>query len=104
MKDKYPFVSVVWNDAWADGTETLNEGETDTNHQPTVMETRGWLIGDTPAGVSIWNERCLDEGAEAYRSRTFVPRAMVRSITEWKLVKPKKPKPEVPLPPIAPTS
>lgn len=92
MDDLFPFVSVEWNDAWADGTDTLGEHEHDTKHKPTVMETRGWLLGDNEAGVSLFNERCLDKGDGTYRSRTFIPRALVLSVTPWKLVRPRKPK------------
>jgi hypothetical protein len=98
MKELFPFVSVVWDDAWADATDSVGERDHDSKHKATVMETRGWLVRDDELGVSIFNERCLDDGDGSYRSRTFIPRAMIKSVTHWKLVKPRKLKPkEIPL-------
>ena len=84
------FVSVIWDDAWADGTDTLGEHDHDSKHKPTVMETRGWLLGDSDVGVSLFNERCLDKGEEVYRSRTFILRSMIKSVTILNVTKPRK--------------
>lgn len=92
MTEPFPFVSVIWYDAWADAADSIGEREHDNKHKATLMETRGWILRDDEVGVSIFNERCLDKGDELYRSRTFIPRAMVKSVTVWKLskVRPKR--------------
>lgn len=86
-------VIVVWDDAWADGTDSIGEGDHDPKHRPTVMQTIGWLLRDDEKGVSLFNERCLDKGEEIYRSRTFILRSMIRSITPFNLTKPRQKKP-----------
>lgn len=92
MTDVFPFVSVIWDDAWADATDSVGEKDHDAKHKVTVMETRGWLLKDDAIGVSLFNERCLDAGEEIYRSRTFIPRQLIKSVTPWKLTKPRKPR------------
>lgn len=96
MNEMFPFVSVIWDDAWADATDSVGERDHDARHKPTVMETRGWLLRDDAAGVSLFNERCLDKGEEIYRSRTYIPRLMIKDVIVWKLTKPRKPKPKTP--------
>jgi hypothetical protein len=81
-------VAVQWYDAWADAHENVSLADASERHKPTLMETLGWLVRDTEVGVSIFNERCLDQGEESYRGRTFIPRAMVRSVTP--VIKPRK--------------
>ena len=85
-----PFVSVEWWDAWADAHDSVEENAADARHKATRMETRGWLVRDTEAGVSLFNERCLDKGDECFRSRTFIPRVLVVSVTPLKETKPRK--------------
>jgi len=75
------FVSVVWDDAWADTHESVSQEDAHMKHKATLMETRGWLLVDNDVGVSVFNERCLDEGDGSFRGRTFVPRAMIRTVT-----------------------
>ena len=90
-EDKHPeFVIVVWHDAWASGSDMVSLLEHDTHHRPTVMQTLGWLVGDDEVGISLFTERCLDKGEETYRSRTFIPRAMIVSVTPMKLTAPRK--------------
>lgn len=77
-------VGVSWNDAHfatdeADGS--------DVTHRPWVYVTVGILVKSDETGVTV----AQDEGEDGkYRSRTFVPRAMV--IQEWDIgpVKPKR--------------
>jgi hypothetical protein len=74
-------VLVAWDDAWADASELVSEGDAHLKHKPTRMQTLGWLIRQDDLGVSLFNERCLDQGEEAYRGRTFIPAAMVVGVT-----------------------
>lgn len=83
-----PFVRVVWSDAWVDTDAFVTLDSVHAQHKPMPVETIGWLIADNPAGVSIANERCLEE--EGYRGRTFVPRGMIVSMDELKMTKPRK--------------
>lgn len=81
---------VVWWDAWADGSDIATLNDAHEKHKATLMETLGWLLVSDEKGVSIFNERCLDKGDESYRSRTFIPRAMIQSVTP--VIKPRKPR------------
>lgn len=92
MADNHPIlVLAVWDDAWGDAHESVSPHDhVDLKHKATVMQSVGWLMRDDEAGLSIFNERCLDQGEESYRGRTFIPRAMVRSVTP--VIKPRKPR------------
>lgn len=80
-----PFVTCIWNDAWIFTDEFITMETAHLKHKPMPVETTGWLMIDDAEGVSIANERCLDpENAGAYRGRTFIPRAMVKSIKPFK--------------------
>lgn len=89
-KTKLPYVIVVWDDAHgsATGVVTLK----DIPHKPIVMQTMGWLLREDEKGISLANERCLDEGDESYRGHTFIPRSLVKSITPFKIATPRKKK------------
>jgi hypothetical protein len=90
-----PFLAViVWDDAWSAGIEILTAKEVQEKHQPSVMQTLGWVLVDDPAGLSIANERCLDKGDECYRGHTFVPKSLIKSVTPFKLSTPRKSKRE----------
>lgn len=93
MSTQPQLVVVEWLDAWVDGTDTVGAGDPDPRHHPTLMQTLGWLVRDTPEGVSIFNERCIDDDDGSYRSRTFVPRGMIQSVTPFTMSKPRKVKP-----------
>jgi hypothetical protein len=89
-------VLAIWDDAWGDAHEIVTIDDASLKHRPTVMQTVGWLLMDTEKGVSLFNERCLDQGEESYRGRTFIPRAMVRSVTP--VIKPRKARKRPPAP------
>jgi hypothetical protein len=77
-------VAVSWNDAHFNTDEV---DAADTTHRPWVYVTAGILVKSDAAGVTV----AQDEGEDGkYRSRTFVPRAMI--IEEWEIgpVKPKR--------------
>jgi len=82
-------VIVEWNDAWGD-EEPVSLDSVDAVHKPLVVRTIGWLLKSDDAGVSLANE-CYDN---SYRGRSFIPKAMIKSVTPYKLVKPRKPSPE----------
>lgn len=82
-------VLVRWRDAWVDGSDTVGVNDPDPKHDVTIMETIGWLLQDTPKGVSLFNERCVDAGSDLYRSRTFIPRELIESIAPFVMSKPR---------------
>lgn len=92
------FVEVVWHDAWVDDDNFATAHGLALTHKPMIVKTRGWLILDNEVGISIANEesRTEDDGT-VYRGRTFIPRAMIQSVTPYRLaaVKPRKPKVKV---------
>lgn len=86
-----PYLALlVWDDAHGSAVEQVTLSSVAEAHKAAVFQTVGWILLDDDAGVSIANERCLDEGEESYRGRTFVPRALIRSVTP--LNKPRKPR------------
>lgn len=85
-----PLVQVIWDDAHADASESLTRDDVLLKHRAAVFQTVGWLLREDEKGISVANERCMDEGDEVYRGRTFVPKSLIRSIVP--LIKPRKPK------------
>ncbi len=86
---KLPLVLVEWDDAWADATTAVTEKDVGDSHRAEVIRTLGWLLRDDEIGISVAAEYCADG---SYRGRSFIPRGMVRSMTFYKLTKPRKPK------------
>lgn len=77
-------VGVVWNDAHY---STDEQDASEITHRPWIYVTVGILVKSDETGVTV----AQDEGEDGkYRSRTFVPRAMIQQ--EWDIgqVKPKK--------------
>jgi len=83
-------VIAVWDDAKGDALKQVTLKDVADWHMPTVMQTMGWLLLDNDKGITIASERCLDEGDDTYRTTTFIPRSLLRSVTEFKLATPKK--------------
>lgn len=79
-------VKVLWLDAWIDTEAFVTLDAVHAKHKPMPIETIGWLLVDDEKGVSVANERCLeDEGS--YRGRTFIPRAMIVKVEPFKKVR-----------------
>lgn len=89
MAEQYPFVIVEWDDAWQDQENFATAHGIATTHQPMRVKTRGLLILDDDVGISLANEDSVQDGTPVFRGRTFVPRAMVRSVTPYNLTKPR---------------
>lgn len=89
----HPLVVVVWDDAWVKGSDPVVMSEVAHEHKPMPITTIGWLLRDDEVGVQVMNEFYDD----AYRGRTFVPRAMVRSVTHYALATPKAPRVKKPV-------
>jgi hypothetical protein len=92
-------VIVSWLDAWQDQENFSTAHGIRATHEPMPIDTIGWLIQDDEVGVSVVNEWSTQDGHDVFRGRTFVPRAMVKSVAPYKLTKPRKtsPKTEKPL-------
>lgn len=80
-------VLVVWNDAWADTDNFASLHGIQQSHHPLPVQTLGWLLADDSVGISLANERSSDSGQDTYRGRTFIPRAMVQSVTPFTMSK-----------------
>lgn len=90
-----PLVVVKWNDAWTTEIPASLDGH--LVHKPELITTIGWLMVDDEQGVQLANE-FYDS---TYRGRTFIPRGMVVSVTEYSLSKKKKKK-DANIPPAPP--
>lgn len=80
-----PLVIVVWMDAWV-SEEGCSDDMAHSLHKPEEVTTIGWVLVDNEAGLQISNEFY----GTTYRGRTFIPRAMIKTITPYKLSKPRK--------------
>lgn len=74
------FATVVWLDAWADGVDDVSPDKVAEKHKPIEMTTRGWVLLDDDVGVSLFYERSADG---SYRGRTFIPRGMIKDISDF---------------------
>lgn len=99
----HTLVLVLWDDAWQDQENFSSAHGIISTHHPMAVQTLGWLIQDDEVGVSVVNEKSIEDGTEVYRGRTFVPRAMIKSVTPFKLTKVPKKKSRVEDPPPNPS-
>jgi hypothetical protein len=94
MKPKRQLVIVSWDDAWQDQENFATAHGIAATHEPMPVETIGWLIQDDHVGVSVANEQSTQDGHDVFRGRTFVPRAMIKSVSPFNLTKPRTRKPK----------
>lgn len=83
---KLPLVVVTWLDAWGDMTTPVELSEVGKSHKAEEVTTIGWVLRDDETGIQLSGEHCADG---TYRSRSFIPRGMVQSVTPYQLVKPR---------------
>ena len=89
----FQFVEVTWSDAWADDDNFATAHGLALTHKPMEVKTRGWLILDNEIGVSVANEESrTEDDAAVFRGRTFIPRAMVKSVVPYRLAAVRKSK------------
>lgn len=88
--DGRQLVVVVWDDAWQDQDNFATAHGIQQTHTPLAVQTIGWVIQDDEIGISVANERSSEDGHDIFRGRTFVPRAMIRSVTPFNLARPRK--------------
>lgn len=84
MKDQ-TLVLVEWWDAWGE-SEPISLQTVAGSHEPLLVRTLGWLLHEDERGVQVANEHY--EGY--FRGRSFIPRAMVKSVTPYALSKPRR--------------
>lgn len=89
MNVKLPLVVVEWLDArvWPD--TPVSATDVAGYHKPEPVTTLGWVLQNDEVGISLATELYDDQ----YRGRTFIPKAMIVSVTRYKLSKVKAPKP-----------
>lgn len=92
MSDGPQFCIVIWDDAYGKGADYVSLQNVHEAHHPTVMKTLGWVLKDDSVGVSIANECCMDDGEDYYRGYTFIPRSLIKSVTPFKLSRPRRKK------------
>lgn len=85
-----PLVLVTWNDAWQDTDNFTTAHGIVSTHAPLKVETLGWLVRDDTVGISVANEQSMEDGVPTFRGRTFIPRAMVVTVTHYTLTKKRK--------------
>ena len=73
---------VSWNDANTD-SEPVTLATVTSVHKPYLVHTLGWLLFEDAAGLTLVTEYYED----AFRGRTYIPRAMVESIVQYSLTK-----------------
>lgn len=92
MTRDLPFVIVEWDDAWKADTEEATLESAHESHRPIRCSTAGWLLRDDDIGVQVANEHSPNG---TFRGRSFIPRAMVVTVSPLKLTKPKQRKPKL---------
>jgi hypothetical protein len=83
-----PLVLVEWLDANTDN-DPVTEDTVSSVHKPYTIHTLGWVLQQDEVGITLCNEYYLD----SFRGRTFIPAGMVVSVNDFRLVRPRKSKP-----------
>lgn len=78
---------VTWDDAWQDQENFSTAHGIKSTHSPMLVETKGDIIQDDELGISLVCEASEQDGQPVYRGRTFIPRAMIKSVETFKLTK-----------------
>lgn len=72
--------TVWWDDPQGSATTVINSANIASKHKPVLMETTGWIVRDDADGISICNERYLEEGEWQYRGHTFIVRSLIKRV------------------------
>lgn len=79
MKPLSPSIAVVkWHDAYSPSATEVYSTESPPPDKDIPIHTVGWLLRHNERGVTIAGEYC---GEGDYRSLTFIPTALVVSVT-----------------------
>jgi hypothetical protein len=99
----YQFVVVLWDDAWIDAVEPMTMADVEMRHKPLVVKSFGWLLKESDIGVTLASERYIDNTEhDVFRASTFIPRAMIKSVTPVNLAKKRTKKAPPPPTPMVP--
>jgi hypothetical protein len=85
MEINLPLVVCVWKDAYTD-EDGISLDDVHHYHKPTLVTTIGWCLLHNEEGITLVNEYY----DKVYRGRTFIPAAMIQSVTPYTLAKPRK--------------
>lgn len=88
---KNQLILVTWDDAWQDQENFATLHGITQTHAPLPVQTMGWLLIDDATGISLANEQSSADGKTTYRGRSFIPRAMITSVTLFGMQKRKRP-------------
>lgn len=95
-KFRYPAAIIIWNDAHARNQAVeYEESELVQQHRPEECKTLGLVVTDDAAGITIYNE---ETGPTSVRGVSFIPRAMLKSVTYVNLSPVRKVRHEKPAP------
>lgn len=83
-----PVVVVEWFDA-VDWESPIALSEVSARHRPELVQSIGWLLKEDEVGVLIGCEYY----DEMYRRTEFIPHVNIKSVTRFKLTKPRAHKP-----------
>lgn len=86
---KQTITIVTWDDAWQDQENFATAHGIKSTHSPMLVKTKGDIVQDDELGISLVCESSEQDGQPVYRGRTFIPRAMIRSVDTYILTKPK---------------
>lgn len=78
-----PLIVVEWDDASCGADEVVDPEN--VTHAPAIITTIGWEMKNDEVGITLCNEYY----DKLFRGRTFIPRAMIRSVTPYKLSRPR---------------
>jgi hypothetical protein len=92
---RYPAAIIVWNDAHARNQAVeYEESELIQQHRPEECITLGLVVKDDETGITIYNE---ETGPSSVRGVSFIPKAMLKSVTYVNLTMPRKKAANVPI-------
>lgn len=90
----FPYYEVLWEDATANNDSWIHKDEEVTT---ALIYTRGWLVNDKPAFISIASSVSGDgDGEDMVGNVATIPRGMIKNMREVRVVAPRKKKVKVP--------
>lgn len=78
-------VLVEWLDANTDN-DAVTLDNVNAYHKAWTVHTLGWCMREDEEGITLVTEYYDD----AFRGRTFIPRAMIKSVTPYVLSRPRR--------------
>ncbi len=85
---------VIWEDAFM---ETAQQTVEEMSHEPFIVRTAGTIVRDNERGLWIAPEEIPGATPTGYRGHTFIPRALIIDIQQFRRVMPRKPRAKKPV-------